>query len=257
MPRALNLLRHSIGRRPTFVAGLQAAGYEVLDRLDWTPTRDDVLLTWSRHGGHDETAQRFEACGARAIVAENGYLGKDWRGGEWFALALHHHAGAGWWPVGDASRWDDLNVPIAPWRRGGDEVVILGQRGIGERDVRSPDGWAEWARQRFGGRIRYHPGKDRGGTALDDDIAPARCVVTWNSGAALKALLLGVPVFYEFDGWIAAGACRHVKDWAIGPKRDDGDRLKMFRRLAWSIFEAEEIASGAPFRTLLNWRYQT
>lgn len=252
MPRALNLLRPSLHyRRDCFDKGLKSAGFEVVTKLN-KPVAGDALVIWNRYGGLHEQASRFEAAGAHVIVVENGYLGKTWRGGEWFSLALGHHAGAGQWNCGGPERWDSWGVELAPWRTGGHETVIFGQRGIGEPDVRSPDGWAERARKKTGGRIRPHPGKGDTKMPLAVDLANASCAVTWHSGAALQALVMGVPVFYEFPQWIGAQAALPLSQWGNEPKRSDADRLEMFRRLAWAQWTLHEIKTGIPIERAIR-----
>lgn len=87
--------------------------------------------------------------------------------------------------------------------------------------------------------------------SLEDDLSDARCVVTWNSGAALRALLMGVPAFYEFPAWIGAKAALPLTAWPAEPKRCDEARLAMFRRLAWAQWRIVEIESGEAFAALL------
>lgn len=254
MPRALNLLRANLHyRRESFDAGLRAAGFDVVQHLS-DPCPGDALFIWNRYAGFDEQASAFERAGATVLVTENGWLGKHWRGGEWFALSVGHHAGAGWWRDADASRWDGWGVELQPWRRGGTETVILGQRGIGEPGVRSPDGWAEAVRARLGvGRVRPHPGNvEAPAAALAADLAGAREVVTWHSGAALLALTWGIPVWCDFSRWIGAGAARPLSEWPGQPKRDDASRLAMFQRLAWSMWTLDEIRTGEPIRRLME-----
>lgn len=253
MPRALNLLRAALHyRRSAFDEGLRAAGFDTVGALD-RPRHGDLLLIWNRYGGFAEIADRFEAAGATVLIAENGYLGKGWRGGEWFSLARGHHAGAGAWPVGGPERWDGWGVDLAPFRAGGDETVIFGQRGIGEPGVRSPDRWAEAVRGRIGGRIRPHPGTGPEGVPLAVDLARARECVTWHSGAALLALLMGVPVWYAFPQWIGAGAARSLAEYGRAePRRDEAARLAMFRRLAWSMWTLDEIRTGEPIARLME-----
>lgn len=240
--RALCLLNDSPHyRKEAFCAGLSRVGYRVENISD--PGPDDLILTWNRYGRHEGWIRRFEAVGAKVLIAENGWLGHTWRGQEWFALSKGHHAGAGTWMVGGAERWDGLGVELAPWRLSG-ERVILGQRGFGEDGIACPDGWAERIQRQLSGRIRPHPGK----SSCDDleaDLKDAGEVVTWNSGAALKALLFGIPVRCAFPSWIGMPACAGLE----GPlRRDDDSRLGMFRRLAWAMWRTEEIAAGAPFR---------
>jgi hypothetical protein len=238
-------------RRHDFEIGLRAAGYRIESRMR-DPGPGDVLVIWNRSHGRDNEAKRFEAGGASVLVAENGYLGKQWLSHKWFALALGHHAGAGQWRVGGDDRWDSLDIELAPWRTQGGEIVIFEQRGIGEAGHRSPPGWAQSAQARVGGRIRPHPGADEPAIPLASDLDHAACVVTWHSTAALRALILGVPVFYEYPHWIGAPAARPLSEFAAGPRRDDSARLAIFRRLMWAQWRAEEIVSGEAFTWIMN-----
>ena len=250
--RALCLLRDAlVYRKDAFRRGLKMACYELVDQID-KPKRDDLLVIWNRYGGYDEQAQRFERAGARVVVVENGYLGKDWLNGSWYAMALGHHAGAGTCVDGGPYRWDSLGIDLMPWRHVNDgEVVIIGQRGIGEPGIASPVGWAEKTKRKIGGRIRVHPGNKEHPIPLEQDLAKASAVVTWASSAALWPLIWGIPVWYEMPQWIGAKACRPLSEWPE-PKRSDKDRLAMFRRLAWAQWRLTEIEDGTAFRHLLE-----
>jgi len=252
-PRALSLLRDSQHyRADAFASGLRAQGFEVVETLSH-PGPDDVLLVWNRSGARDTQARRFEAAGARVVVAENGYLGKDWRGDKWFALALGHHCGAGAWPDGGPQRWDALDVELEPWRDSGTQTLVLEQRGIGEPGIASPAGWADSVATLMHGRVRRHPGAGPVAVTLRDDLADVCQVVTWASGAALLALTMGVPVFYGFPRWIGAPAARSMFTFkSMEPRRDDEARLAMFRRLAWAQWTLAEIESGYAFERLLR-----
>lgn len=250
--RALNLLREALHyRRAAFDAGLAACGFQVV-RAIVRPTPEDVLVIWNRYGGYHEEACRFEAAGARVVVVENGYLGKGWRGGDWYAMALGHHSGAGIWPVGGPQRWAKLGVELAPWRdpAAAGDLLVLGQRGIGEPGLASPQGWAEAVQRQFGGRIRPHPRDQAAATPLERDLAGARAVLTWHSAGALHALLAGVPVFYGFPRWIGAGAARPLWEFDLGPLH--GDRQAMFERLIWAQWTLDEIAAGDALAHLLS-----
>lgn len=258
MKRALCLIREApIYRRQAFVGGLRAAGYVINDSLQ-NPDSGDVLVIWNRYGHAEEKAQQFERAKARVIVVENGYMGKSWLGDRWFAMALGQHNGAGLWVVGDSDRWDSLNVELQPWQNGGKERVILAQRGIGSTAVRSPLGWAEKTKQKFGGRIRPHPGEELPKISLEEDLKEAASVLTWGSSAALKALLLGVPVWYGCPNWIGALAARPLSEF-FGPgnnmapvKRSDTDRLEMFRKMIWAMWRVSEVENGKALKTLLS-----
>lgn len=238
-------------RAAAFIAGLEAVGYQMVDRIA-DPAPGDVLVIWNRQLGRDAEGRRFEAAGAGVLVAENGYLGKQWLDRKWFSLGWGHHAGAGEWWDGGAARWTSWNVELAPWRDG-PEVVILSQRAIGEPGIASPQGWAETVQRVVGGRIRAHPGV-AAAVPLEVDLARAGAAVTWASGAALQALLLGVPVWYGMERWIGASAGRSLSEFGGAPRRDNPSRLAMFQRLAWAMWTEEEVANGQAFETLLRCR---
>jgi hypothetical protein len=239
MPCAWLNLRHAVPeRREAFVSGLRRCGYTIAEGLTHNPGDRDVLVTWNRIGAGQQAAEVFESRGRPVLVAENAAWGNDFAGGHWYSLASGQHNTAGRFPIGEASRWDGLGVDLDPFRKDGREVVILPQRGLGPPGVAMPRGWAEKARARVGGRIRPHPGT-RACRPLQDDLGEARCVWTWGSGAAVKALLWGVPVHSEMPDWIGE------------QDNTDAGRLAMFRRLAWSQWRLSEIANGDPFARLI------
>lgn len=175
-------------------------------------------------------ARRFSG---RVLVAENATWGNDFAGKHWYSIARDWHNTAGTFPIGSPDRWHSLGYRLHRWRTEG-ETVVLPQRGIGPREVAMPRGWTAK------GRIRSHPGKHGSGTTLELDLAHAGKVITWGSGAAVKALLWGIPVESHYPRWIG--------------KQDNTDtgRLAMFERLAWAQWTHEEIAEGLPFRRLLG-----
>lgn len=236
-------------RRDAFTSGLEACGYDVHPTLTEHPGPQDILIVWNRYGAGDACAKLFEKRGLPVLVAENGYLGNDFAGSRWYALSRTQHNGAGHWPDGGPERWDSLGVTLAPWRTEGEEVVILPQRGIGPAGIAMPRNWADVARSFTGGRVRPHPGKNPA-KPLADDLAKARCVVTWGSGAALKALAMGIPVFHAMRQWIGAEAAAPMSEFGA-PKRNDEARLACFRRMAWAMWRLPEIADGTAFKRLL------
>ena len=235
--RAWLNLRHNVSpRREAFAAGLQVLGYRPVDGITLTPEPGDLLVTWNRINIGNAAARAFEARGLPVLVVENASWGNDFLGGQWLAMGLGRHNTAGCFPVGGPERWDDLGVAPEPWRGDG-EIVILPQRGIGADSM--PHGWGERARAKYGGRIRRHPGT-RACVPLEVDLQQASLVVTWGSGAAIKALLWGIPVVSEMPGWIGE------------QDNTDAGRLAMFRRLAWAQWRLSEIADGSALRWMLS-----
>lgn len=261
-PRAFSLIRSEPHyRRDAIAAGLTAAGYEVNGhpRIG-TPKRDDVLVIWNRYGHYDALARQFDAAGARVICVENGPFGRDWQGQAWYAFTLKNPLAGGQWPDGGPARWASFAVTPCEWRKGGLEAIVLAQRGIGPPGVAQPNGWhlraKQWVEAAHGipVRIREHPG-ERPCTPLDMDLASAAFVITWASGAALKAMLWGIPVVYGYEEWIAA-SCGTKLGYDFSPRTPlippETVRLAFFNRLSWAMWRIPEIESGAPFRHLLE-----
>lgn len=242
--RALIQLKENLHyRRDAFEAGARALGFEVVSRID-EPQPDDLLVIWNRYGHGDLTAKRFEAVDAAVIVAENGYMGKDWLGQTWYAMSLNHHNGAGGVPYKGPERWQSIGFELAPMRKNNNgEVVLLPQRGIGEPGVAMPGNWEQSTLAQFKrARVRKHPGKN---DCIDvvDDCANALCVVTWGSGAGIKCMAAGIPCITNWPKWIGASGCGF-----------DDNRLPMFERLAWAQWRIEEIKSGEAFNAILGFQ---
>lgn len=262
MPRAYCYIRAEPGyRRESFEKGLQACGYEVHGPCRQTPDPSDCLVIWNRYAHFHGAALNFERAGCPVIVAENGTLGRQWLNDHWYSIALTNPAGAGFFPDGGPSRWESFGVPLCEWRKDGSEAIVLGQRGIGPPGVAMSPGWdtAVYEALRGAGervRFRPHPG-ERPAKDLAHDLVDAKYVVTWSSGAACRAMLWGIPVFYGLKSWIGAEAST---PWAQlqaqlprlpDPVDFQRARAMMFEKLGWMIWRTREIETGEPFRRLL------
>lgn len=221
-------------RAKAFKQGLARLGYEVRQGITGSPGDSDLLVTWNRIGTADELANRY----SRVIVAENAAWGNDFLGQRWYSLANDLHNTRDRVPYRGQERWDRLGMELAPFRTEG-ETVILPQRGIGTRPVVMPRSWPQTAYAKHGGRIRQHPGRNAC-KPLENDLAKAGRVITWGSGAAIKALIWGIPVTADYQDWIG-----QQDNTELG-------RTEMFRRLAWAQWRLEEIASGEAFACVLS-----
>lgn len=234
-------LRYTVPERlRAFVTGIERHGYRAEVGFPDRIGPRDLFLTWNRINMGNTVAQRFQDQGLPVIVAENAAWGNDFLGRRWYSLARNYHntVGRDNFKLGSGWRWDRFYYDLQPFRSSG-ETVILPQRGIGSPPTRMPAGWAQSAQRRHGGRIRPHPGKHRA-IHLELDLEGAGRVVTWGSGAAIKALLWGVPVISEMPNWIGE------------QDNTTAGRLEMFRRLAWAQWELHEIESGEAFACLLH-----
>lgn len=251
MPTAVCMIRSLPHyRRDAFDQGLARAGYDVVSMSKKPPEPGDLLVIWNRYQHFDYFAKQFEKAGAAVIVVENGWLGRE----KHFAIARSHHNGAGGWAVGDESRWLALDIPLQPWRSAGEHILLLPQRGIGPPGVAMPLQWTASAYARLKKitgrpiRVRPHPGTNP--VPLEPDFENCWAAVTWGSGAAIQAIVAGIPVFYELEPWIGGPAATYGIENIEEPFL--GDRRPMLERLAWAQWTAAEVSSGEPFRWLLT-----
>lgn len=236
--RAFLNLRHSVPERArAFHKGLSRLGYSIQSGVTMRPGPKDILVSWNRIRDGQLAAGAFESRGRPVIVAENATWGNDFLGRHWYTLGRGYHNRADCIRPEGPERWDALGVELHPFRIDG-ETVILPQRGIGPPGVAMPFGWGEKALSRHGGRIRQHPGQNPC-IPFEQDLKAAGRVVTWGSGAAVKALMMGIPVASEMPKWIGE------------QDNTEEGRLAMFRRLAWAQWTLDEIATGEPFERLL------
>lgn len=252
MRRVCSLLRHGQHyRADIFAEGLRRHGYRIERKWERSPHPSDLLLIWNRCRGFEAIAEIYEQAGARVLIAENGYIDRGPEGVKYYALALSSHNGAGRWFVGAQPRFE---INDQPWRESGSKVLVLPQRGIGEPGVAMPGNWTATTLKRLAEItsreivLRPHPGHQKISPPID--FGDIWCAITWGSGAAIKALRAGVPVFYDFPKWI--GGC------AAAPLAGDLEscqtpsRALLWTRVSWAQWTLAEIASGEALDRLLN-----
>lgn len=249
-------------RRAAFEMGLRAAGYQL--RESGSPGgRDDLLIIWNRYGAFASMADVWERAGGTVIVCENGYLGRDALGQQFYAISVHGHNGSGWFPIGDSDRFCKLGVEVEPYKPFGEFLMVRGQRGIGPPAVASPPNWHdEMGRTLRGGqrlpvKIFPHPGNVDPKPTHDDDLRRAQALVIWSSAMGVRALTLGTRVFYDSPHWICAEAGTPVRGAVAADTKEDawGDsfdiaRYKALHKMSWGQRSVAEIESGEPFVTI-------
>lgn len=240
-------------RRDAFVNGLRRAGYSLVE--SGRPSGpQDLLVIWNRYGANEVAADAWEGLGGTVIVCENGYAGVDDQGRQHYAMAAHGHNGSGWFPVGDEDRLAKLGIELHPWRVGGDHILVCAQRGIGSREMASPQNWHAMAVQRLRKvtdrpiKVRLHPGNQAPAVPLTDDLRDAWACVIWSSGCGVQALITGVPVYYDAPHWICEDGVRRVNDFGAVVV-DGGWRRRALQKMAWGQRSVAEIESGEPFVT--------
>jgi hypothetical protein len=247
------MLRHTEHYRcEVFAAGLTKHGFQC-QKMKWdrNPRPSDLLVVWNRGRAWDPIAALYEACGARVLVVENGYLDRAEDGSKFYSLALGGHNGSGSWYVGDRPRFE---IKEEPWRENGSKVLILPQRGIGQLGVAMPSSWPIRIEDRLAAitdrplLVRPHPGHVRNTQPLD--FRDVWCAVTWGSGAGIKAIRAGIPVFYDLPCWIGgAAAARLAGDIETCQTPERGS---LWTRISWAQWKLDEIGSGEAFDRLLH-----
>lgn len=249
-------------RRDAFEKGLAKVGYrQVQSGRPAGP--EDLLVVWNKYGAAESMANTWEQCGGTVLVCENGYIGRDVEGQQYYAISAHGHNGAGWWPDGAEDRWAQLGIPLMAWREetANGHVLVCGQRGIGSREMASPNGWDGSAARRLKAltnrriRIRAHPGNQPPATPLETDLGGAYACVIWSSSSGVKALVSGVPVYFDAPHWICEAGAHRAFGMAMEqdvPMRDDTLRMQALRKMAWAQWSVAEIESGEPFARFLS-----
>lgn len=216
--------------------------------------RRDVLCVWNRYGHVEQIADSFERDGGTVLVAENGYVRGRHDGGDYYALAVHGHNGAGQWHVGGPERWDALGITLKPWRDDGAHILIAPNRSFGMRGMVMPKEWAEEQRVLYAAchgcevRVRAHPGNAAPKVPLAHDLAGARFVVIWSSSVGVRALIEGVPVVCRAPYWI----CKSATAANLTRSEMTERRLRAMHALAWAQWRVDEIASGEAFDYVLR-----
>jgi len=241
------------------ISAFRRMGYKIFSTPSQEPNPGDVIVTWNRYPRDEQFVRPYERAGGKVIVVENGYFGRGEPGDEWYAMGVGQHNGCGTTPAPSPKRWDRLGIELKPWRTDGQEIVLLGTRGMGSDVTREPNNWlrnlshALRRQTKRQVRVRQHPGPQWvvPKVSLEDDLANAWAAVTWGSSAGLKALALGTPVFHGLPGWIGKRAARTVRHLTT-EDRFLGDREQMFHHVAAALWSLDEIENGKAFRCLLS-----
>jgi hypothetical protein len=250
--------------------GLARLGYEVSFEVR-QPAPAELLVTWTPWRGTvvDRYGEAHRAAGGTWLVLENGYLRSAYRGDRYYCLGLNGFNG-----VGDhraqgspADRFLDLSRPALPWRTSGDHILLIGQNGGADHRYTMPAGWLDDVVERLRcltpRPIHYLPKRQRpqffqyrhDNVTLREDslercLEDAWCAVTYNSKAAVEALLSGIPALY--DGQNSAIQACVAPGIQLVERPPTPNRAQLLADLAYAQWSTAELATGRPFARFLT-----
>lgn len=206
----------------------------------------DLFVQWGVR--RKDYITRAKASGTQVCIIERGYIGDRF---EWssvsFGGGLNGRA-AFRGPFDDASRWEKHFAHLMrPWRDTHADVALIMGQVPGDTAVANVDlpRFYDRAQRAFAGLglrpyLRPHPNATRTASVpLAEDLAQARCVVTWNSNSGVDAVLAGVPTVAMDEGSMAWPVTGHA---LAMPQACDRDAWA--HALAWKQFTKQEMASG-------------
>jgi hypothetical protein len=238
-----------------FCDGLRRRGWTA--DVSTSPQPCDLLVLWGVKDRQHIRAQHGE--GGEVCILERGYLGDRMRNTSVsFGGGLNGRGcfSTPWEP--DLSRFHALGLELNPWvSRPFGPAVIMGQV-PGDQSLRNID-FEDWARRTaadlvalgYPVRFRQHPGAMSSRVAvrasygarsidgtLQEVLAQARLVVTWNSNSGVDAVLAGVPtVAMDAGSMVRTVAAHDIQETTP-------DRTAWAARLSWCQFTDAELSSG-------------
>lgn len=206
---------------------------------------------------HHYRARKSFICIERGFVKRNEYYGVGLNG-------LNGHAEFGNKDC-PPDRWEDLGVELKPYRDNDDGYNLVCGQVPWDASVQHTDHVA-WCRavvtflnkySKHETRFRPHP--DAGGFdygieqttgSFKEDIAGARCVVTFSSTTASLALLEGIPTFAYDAGSIASGVAANDLTEENLHELPKPAREQWAYNLAYAQWTADEMRRGLPWARL-------
>jgi hypothetical protein len=203
--------------------------------------------------------------GHEVLVMERGYLGDRFK---WTSLAWNglNNRGVFGVPPDDGGERFRQHYTMKPWKQGGEYVLIMGQV-PGDASLQGQNllPWyqqmAAAAAKQFGLPVKFRPhpvalqkghrqfvsGAIRSAASLEQDLAGAAAVITYNSNSGVDAVINGVPAIVADQGSMAWDVSAHHVGSLVRPARES-----WAHQLAWKQWSMEEISSGFALKPLLE-----
>lgn len=171
-----------------------------------------------------------------------------------------------------SNRWEQLNIELQPWKKEGKTILIAHQHRqdwLGGRRTNAfgmmlslaklselpikirlhPNHWRNCDFPEFTGHTFTLVHGRRHTAPIEDDLQDAYCLLTYDSNAAVDAIIAGVPAFTV--GRTIADKCIK-KDFDLNKPLYYNNRERWAAWAAYQQWTIEEIAAGTPFQYLLG-----
>ena len=221
--------------------------------------KEKVPISYAR----GEVIKRQLAAKKPVVVLETGYVKRGDGDDHYYAAGLNGLNGRADFRNRNmpGDRWAKLGVELRPWRSQGIHIVVCGQVPW-DASVQHHDhlGWIRQTISRLNGytgrRIIFRPhplarnlnygslfGADEISTRpLDQDLAGAHAVVTFNSNTGVDSVIAGIPTFTVDPGAMAWEVSDH--DLSEIEKPNFYDRQQWANNLAYTQWTMAEMAGG-------------
>jgi hypothetical protein len=246
MKTAQIIVRHKFGHQrdwgSVFAEGLKCHGWTVNFSTEYSPA--NLIVMWGVR--RQDVIARAKADGCEVCILERGYIADrfNWTSVS-FGGGLNGRAEFRG-PFEDASRWQRyFSDLMKPWddREGGPALIIgqvPGDMSLHGVNINSFYEFAKRAYEKLGIRTRFRPQPNvQKIRPLSDELNEAQFVVTWNSNAAVEAILAGVPAVGRDEGSMAWDVAGH--SLSVPPKPN---REAWAHALAWKQWGKAEMISG-------------
>lgn len=148
-----------------------------------------------------------------------------------------------------SDRWDELKIPVLPWRRGGRHIVVALPTQTYSISHPGVDGWVDRTLETLKTVTdRKIVLRDKESTRpLQADLEGSHCLVAHGSIAAVESAICGCPVFVDE---CSAAALIGMTDMSKIETPVYPERQPWLNSLAYSQFNERELVDGTLFRLI-------
>ena len=251
---------HQLAHQAALAEGLKALGFHST-LTSATRCKTKFVACWGWRAGKALRAQNHSV-----LVMERAYLGDRFN---WTSLAWNGLNGYGTFapaPKDNGERFKQNFSPLKPWNTEGKYILIMGQV-PGDASLRGQDllPWynatAQQAAEHYQMPVHFRPhpealrkghraivrGTERSRGTLDEALADAALVITYNSNSAVDSVLAGKPTIAADKGSMAWPVTGHHINDIVTPEREE-----WAHELAWCQWRLDEIKSGKALSALLG-----